>query len=255
MKTLLWDIEIFHSYGHAYQKRLYTGWVDTSVRMSADVSHISHFGYMWMDDTKAQCVDLTDDPNFSSKNPSKSEGWLLKKIAPLFLEADHLVAHYGDKFDRRYVNAKLLKYHLAPIPPAPHLKQSDTCKLARSHLKLSSNRLDNVATFLGVAQKLSKNWPDDWLKMTLGDKEAFKRVNKYCAGDVVSLKEVYQILRVFAAGMPNCNIDSKGKRCCPQCGGFSFRPKRGYHYTAKATYRRYCCDDCNKTFDDRVFLV
>lgn len=70
MSTLFYDIEIFHVYDEAYQERMYTGWIDRSVRMSADLSCISHFGYIF-DDEPSKCIDLTQIKYFDPKHPAK----------------------------------------------------------------------------------------------------------------------------------------------------------------------------------------
>lgn len=241
MSTVFYDIEIFHTYDEAYQERMYTGWLDRSVRMSADVSFISHFGYI-IDNGQSKCVDLTDIAYFDPKNPAKNEKFLLSKISKIFSEATHLVAHYGDKFDRRYLNAKFLQHGLPPIPPHPLLKQTDTCSLARKHLKLSSNRLDTVAKFLQVQQKRDKTWPDEWLKMTKGNIAAFKRINYYCKGDVETLKQVYEKLRPFLTSVPSKNLIYGGKGC-PECQSGNII-NYGFYYSKMKVYQRYRCKNC-----------
>ncbi len=235
MKTLIFDIEIFHTYNEAYQNRMYTGFIDTGVRMSADVSSLAHFGYKWLGSKRALCKDLTDFDMEEKK--------LVEFASGLFQQADHLVAHYGDKFDRRYMNAKLLQYGFPPIPPAPILKQTDTCKLARQHLKISSNKLDNLARFLKVSFKRSKSWPHDWLLMTKGEKAAFKRVKTYCIGDIIALEEVYKKLISFS-NSPNLAVRTR-KEVCPKCGLGGMSIKYGSFYTLKKVHPRFRCKSCS----------
>ncbi len=249
MKTLLWDIEICHNYNEDYQRRMYCGWIDTGVRMSADISCITHIGYKWLGEKQTYCKDLTDFPGFGPN--AKNEEALVKFASELFQQADHLVGHYADKFDRRYLNAKLLQYGLPPLPPSPALKQSDTCKLARSHIKLSSNKLDNVARFLKVPMKRKKNWPGDWLLMTKGDCEAFKRVKYYCIGDVITLEKVYQKLLMFS-NSPNLAIRDREDKCI-KCGGSKYI-NYGSHYTKEKVYQRYRCKDCSTVFHAGQFV-
>lgn len=245
-KTLLYDIEICHNYDESYQRRMYTGYLDASVRMSADVSYITHFGYKWLEEKRIYCKDLTDFKSF--KTDIYNERELLEFISKLFLQADHLVGHYATKFDRRYLNAKFLQYGLPPIPSGAELKQSDTCLLARQHLKLSSNRLDNVAQFLKMPMKRKKNWPDDWIKMTKGDKEAFKRVKTYCIGDIVTLENVYKKLRTLSLNSPNLS-HTTNTAVCPACGSSHYFKNGSVSFKGKIR-QRYVCRDCGKRFKD-----
>jgi hypothetical protein len=251
MTVLFYDIEIFHTYDEAYQERMYTGWLDKSVRMSADVSCISHFGYA-VDDEPVQCLDLTMDPKYDAKAPAKSEKWLLSQIVRFFNTSSHLVAHFGDRFDRRYLNAKFMQHKLAPIPPPNLLKQTDTCLLARRHLKLSSNRLDSIAKFFGLQRKKDKNWPEDWIGMTKGLLAAFKRNGVYCKGDVETLREVYQKLRPFVQGQPT-QMAVNGISGCPECAAKTVN-KYGFAYKGNKKYQRYICRACGYLFRGGVRL-
>lgn len=244
MKTLLYDIEICHSYDDNYKKRMYSGYIDTGIRMSADISIVTHFGYKWLGDKRVYCKDLTDFKSFEKDIYDEKE--LLTHVSAVFAKADHLVGHYSAKFDHRYLNAKFLKYGLPPIPGGPAVKESDTCKLARQHLKLSSNRLDNVAKFLDVPMKRTKNWPEDWIKMTRGDKAAFKRVKHYCIGDIISLEEVYLKLRQFSGSSPNISYVTK-QHVCISCGSKKY-VKYGSTYTKNKVFQRYRCQECSKIF-------
>lgn len=246
MKTLIYDIEICHSYDDVYKRRMYGGYIDTGIRMSADISILTHFGYKWLGEKKAHCKDLTDFKSFKKDKFDQSE--LVKFASDLFQKADHLVAHYGDKFDRRYMNAKLMQYKLPVIPPPPIINQTDTCKLARQHLKLSANRLDNIARFFGTPMKRSKNWPDDWLKMTAGDRAAYKRVKHYCIGDIITLEDVFNKLRCFSKNIPNQSY-MQNEHACIGCGSKNYI-KYGNFFVSSGAKQRYVCKDCGKQFHE-----
>lgn len=250
MKILVYDIEIAHIYDARYQTRMYSGFVDRNVLMSADISIITHFGFKWKDDKRAYCKSLHEFPEF--KDNPHDDSPLIKYASDLLQEAEHLVAHYGDKFDRRYMNTKLIHENLPPIPPL--IKQTDTCSIAKRHLKMSSNRLDNLANYLDVPMKRKKNWPDDWLKMTLGEVEAFKRVKHYCIGDIVTLDHVHNKLQSFDSKQPSISLES-GERCCPQCGGLQL-VVHSYRYTkSRGKIQRFICKKCYSVRDaDKVIL-
>lgn len=229
---------------------MYTGWIDKSVRMSADVSILTHFGYKWLDEKKVHCLDLTDFAPFYS-GETLDDYYLCEAASKIFQEADHIVAHYGDKFDRRYMTAKFEHHNLPSIPPSPFLRQTDTCKIAKNHFKLSSNRLDNIAAYLNVPMKLKKNWPEDWILMTKKDVAAFVRINTYCKGDVSSLEGVFLKIRKYSNQIPNHSFKAR-KDCCPTCGSESIIAN-GKGYTKENVIQRYKCTDCGKRFDERKF--
>jgi rRNA maturation protein Nop10 len=98
--------------------------------------------------------------------------------------------------------------------------------------------------------KRKKNWPDDWLKMTAGDKAAFHRVKTYCIGDVITLEKVYQKLLMFAKP-PNLSI-VKQEEVCTNCGGENYI-RYGSFFTPKNVHQRYRCKDCSTVFHQGQF--
>ena len=65
--------------------------------------------------------------------------------------ADVIVAHNGDKFDLKHLNARLAHHNLAPLPP---IRTIDTLKVARKYFRFTSNRLDYLGAYLGVGRKI-----------------------------------------------------------------------------------------------------
>lgn len=161
-------------------------------------------------------------------------------------DAELLVAHYGDKFDRKYFEARLLRARLRPVPM---VRQADTCLIARSKLKLSSNRLGNLAEFLQVKTgKMNKRggWPDWWMGVMRGCKRSLKEMSVYCAQDVQCLEECFVAMRHLFRDRDLLN-DSMGTGTwrCPACHS-SRRLRRGFYYSEARKFQRYQCLRCGK---------
>lgn len=163
---------------------------------------------------------------------------LCKSIYPVLQEADVLVGHNLERFDRRVLNARFLFHGMKPLPP---VQVVDTLKIARKHFRLTSNRLDYLGRYLNVGRKLKTDF-GLWLKVLAGDSSALDRMKKYCSKDVDLLHDVYLKLRAFDERHPNVALMS-GKRCCPNCGGGSLE-SRGLRYAKSCAYRRLICRNC-----------
>jgi DNA polymerase elongation subunit (family B) len=94
--------------------------------------------YKWEDEDEV--YNLTWDKNQDDK-------FLIQQFVEVLNEADLIVAHNGDNFDLKWLKTRAL-YHR--IPMLPNYKQFDTLKLAKSKLRLNSNRLDYISKFLGM---------------------------------------------------------------------------------------------------------
>lgn len=208
---------------------------------SADMGFCVVFGYKWLGDRRAQALSILDYPGKHIHDDTN----LLKALHGIMEQADLIVAHYGQKFDRPFLESRLIRVGLTPIP---NTRQADTCLIARHKLKLSSNRLDNLAKFLGCKnRKMSKGdgWPNWWMEALRGDKQAIKKMAAYCIGDVECLEEIFLRMRSIIPGkyLLDMSID-KPKPACSGCGEKT--QYRGYYFSEKKKYRRYSCTACGR---------
>lgn len=231
-KVLFWDLEV--------------AGVDS---LSADRSFVVCFGYKWGNE-KAKCISVLDYPGKNCQDDRN----LLRAAREILDEADILVAHYGDKFDRKFVRARLRKHRLSPIP---NTRLIDTCLLARGAYRLSSNRLGNLASFLGVKTgKMEKRggWPDWWMGALRGDKPSVRKMSVYCAQDVQCLSEVYEVMKPDIPNKYGFNMAiGKPVKCCASCGGTM--NSRGYYFSEKKMFRRLQCRECGKWDHDTKPIV
>lgn len=219
-KVLFYDIE--------------TGGVNA---FKADLGFILCFGYKWLGDPRAYCLTLDQFDGFQKYKFDDSG--LLKRALQIMEEADILVGHFADRFDRRFLQGRCL---INGLPPPPPTKQRDTCLLARKAFCFSSNRLGHLSKILKLKhQKLENGWPDWWLEVLAGNKAVLKKMASYCKGDVRALEELYLKIRPYDYNHPRIIID---RTTCSLCG--SQVEYRGYTHVGLYRYRRYVCHNCGK---------
>lgn len=226
-KILIWDIE--------------TAGVNA---LRSDLGVIVNFGYKWLDAPDTRVITIDQFPGwFDPAKGGLNDYGLLCAASEIFNEADLLVAHYGDKFDRRFLQGRLAIHNLpAPAPT----KQRDTCLLARKAFNFSSNRLENLAKVLGLKeQKQQKKgrdqWPGWWHQVLAGYVPAIRAMAEYCAQDVRTTEELYLRIRAYDYVHPRVYDD---RSTCGVCGG-------GVQYRGVARkgiyrYRRFQCVQCGK---------
>lgn len=118
----------------------------------------------------------------------------LIKTLPRF---DRVIAHYGSRFDLPYLRSRALNLGLE-FPEYKSLWQTDTWRIARNRLCISSNRLGNIANLLGIKQQKTRITSYHWIKALTGRQESLDYILKHCRIDVEVLQKVYNKLSKFA---------------------------------------------------------
>src|SRR5690606_21341820 len=95
---------------------------------------------------------------------------LIRDLWKLFDEADILIAHNGDAFDKKKANTR---FWAAGLKPPSDYKTIDTLKAARRVFKLDSNRLDAIGEFLRIGGKLPTTGWATWRACIDGDPKAW----------------------------------------------------------------------------------
>lgn len=180
---------------------------------------------------------------YDTAKGKKTDEECLQTLWTLLDEADVVVAHNGERFDVPKINARFLKYGLTP--PSPY-KQIDTLKVAKRNFRLTSNRLDYIAKFLGFEGKMETGGMELWIDCMNGVAAAWDKMLDYNIKDVDILEWVYMELRPWIHNHPNVALyDDDETPRCPACGSVHIH-YRGYAYTPVGKYQRYVCTDCGK---------
>jgi DNA polymerase elongation subunit (family B) len=229
LRVLLFDIETTPTTGYVWTL------FETNVIKVIEPWHLLCFSYKWLGDKTTQVVALPQFPLY--KKNTKNDYEIVKKLHELFEEADIIIAHNGDKFDIRKVNAKMIQHGFNP--PSPY-KTIDTLKIARRYFKFDSNRLNDLGELLGLGKKVETGGFSLWEGCIAGNIKAWEKMKRYNKQDVVLLERVYIKLRPWMKNHPSL---FKSDVSCPKCGSNKIQ-WRGYHITVNKRHRRFQCQEC-----------
>jgi DNA polymerase elongation subunit (family B) len=170
---------------------------------------------------------------------------VVKKLREVLANADIIIGHNYNSFDRRKVNARLI-YHR--LPPLPQVHIVDTLREIKKVAVFSSHRLDYLSKHLLGAGKMETS-AGLWLRAMNADKKAIKEMVSYNKIDVVRNEEVYTIIKPYLKSHPHTGAMMGLDRhlSCPKCGSLHFEKGRTkLRYTAAGIPRvQKQCIDCH----------
>jgi len=169
---------------------------------------------------------------------------LLTKFIKIANEADELVGHNGDKFDLSWIRTRCLYHRIDMFPSYTII---DTLKIARGKFKFNSNKLNYIADYLGVGQKIKTSF-DLWREIVLDkDKVAMAKMIAYCKKDVVLLEKVFRELKNHIPSRTHYGVllgESRGT--CPECGSDNLIINQKTTTASGYLRTQYRCKDCGK---------
>jgi hypothetical protein len=180
----------------------------------------------------------------SKQEDVRDDSELLHRLWAILDEADFVVAQNGKKFDIKKIKARMVMHGLPPFSPVIVI---DTLLIAKAEFGFTSNKLEWMTGKLTKTKKRKhKKFPgfELWTQCLLNNPEAWKEMRLYNIDDVVSLEELYYVLRPWATGHPNvAAFFEDDKTRCAKCGHDKLT-QRGYQYTQTGQYKRYSCNKC-----------
>lgn len=235
-RILLYDLETSPFQGYTWGK------YEQNVLAFTKERELLSFAFKWLGDRKVQVITRADFKDTTDLS-------LVSALWKLLDKADVVIAHNGDQFDNKISRARFIAHGLTP--PSPFLSV-DTRKLARQHFQFASNKLDDLAKFFGVGQKVRIGEGIDlWLACMAGDKKAFKKMAKYNKQDVVLLEKVYRKLLPWASRHPNLATIEGKPSACPKCSKGPLH-SRGFQANNTVVYRKFQCMGCKGWSRSRV---
>jgi RNase_H superfamily len=228
-KILFLDIETFPHIAYVWGK------YDQNVIKFKQETCIATFAAKWL---KGPLVgkSLYEYSGYSPN--SYDDKKLVKDLWNLLDEADIVIAHNGADFDVKVCRARFLFHGMRP--PSP-FKIVDTKLVARKVARFSSNKLDDLASYLGFGSKIKTDF-DLWLGCITGDKSSWERMLKYNKHDILLLEKLYNRLLPWAGSHPNMTL-YKDRSKCPKCGSGNIN-YRGLATLVTGQYKKFQCQDC-----------
>lgn len=168
----------------------------------------------------------------------KTDKGLMIKLWKLLDKAEVVIAHNGDKFDVKKINARFLFYNMPP--PSPY-RTIDTLKISRRYFGLMSHKQDDIGEYMGTGRKIKVD-KELWLACIKGDKKALMYMKMYNAQDVVLLEKNYLRFLPWIKNHPNVGAYSD-KTVCPKCGSRNLI-RKGVQQNSTTSYHRILCTDC-----------
>ena len=232
MKILLYDLETTPNLAYVWGK------FEQNVIAFEKEWEILCFAYKWYGEKEVQCF----------ARDGKDDYTLLKRLYKLFKEADVIIAHNGDNFDQKKVNARLI-YH--GFSPPKIMRSIDTKKIAKRYFAFNSNSLNDLGTHLGLGKKVETGGFELWRRCMLGCKKSWKKMMKYNKQDVVLLEKVYKKFLPWIQDHPNVAKVNEVKEnkfgICPNCGSAHVW-KGGIRASNMQLRQQWQCKTCKSWF-------
>lgn len=200
-----------------------------SLRQLRETSRVICFAAKWHGEKRVR---------FHSEHHDGHDAMIMEAWS-LLDEADVVVHYNGAKFDIPHLNREFVK--LGMPPPSPY-KQVDLYTAVRKVFRFASNKLDHVASELGLGTKVSHEGHGLWTRCLAGDDSAWRSMRRYNIHDVRLTEQLYDRLLPWLPSHPTRTLYEVGGSC-PRCGGPELE-RRGFSYTAVSRFQRYRCKAC-----------
>lgn len=146
------------------------------------------------------CIRADSYDSWANNRTNEKE--LIQAISDELDKYDILVAHNGERFDKKFFNAKCLQYRLKPV--LRFKKLIDPVQLSWRHLKLGRNSLASLIDYLEIPVKKTPIELHRWLEAAYeGSKKSMDIICDHCDKDVVTLEQVYDRLRLLIDKVDN----------------------------------------------------
>lgn len=228
MKTLTFDIETAPNTAHVWGLRQQ----NIGINQLLNTGRVMCFSAKWVGDKE---ISFYSEHKHGHKRTIKAAHKLLE-------QADAVLSFNGERFDLPTLNREFLKYEMKPPSPYSHI---DLLKVARRRFRFVSNKMDHLARELGVVRKVQHRGHDMWIQCMNGDDKAWKEMEVYNRGDVITLEQIYHKLLPWIDTHPNHGLygERPERPTCTNCGSTHMQA-RGSQKNRSQTYARWQCQDC-----------
>jgi DNA polymerase elongation subunit (family B) len=200
--------------------------------------NILSFCAKWLHSDEVIYQDLRDAPNVADDSELVAALWQLLD------EADIVIAQNGKRFDVPKIQARFLQHGYKPMRP---FKVIDTMLMAKQQFGFTSKKLEYMTkTLCTIKKRDHEKFPgmELWNQCLAGNHEAWEEMRLYNIDDVLSMEELYLIMRPWYVGHPNVAIYNDSMvPACPKCASNNIQ-QDGWTYTQTGKYEAMHCGDC-----------
>jgi RNase H-like protein len=194
----------------------------------------------WIGSDKIISDILTPEEAINRDDKRLATGiWKLLEEAPI------VITHNGKRFDIKKINARFWKNGLHK--PSSY-KVIDTLVAAKSSFGLTYNKLDFIAKYIGLQEKLETDF-ELWVRCDEGVKEALQYMREYNENDVIMQQDIYLNMREWIPNHPDLSVYGKLDNVCVICLGTDYK-EIGLFTAKKQQYKEYRCSSCGSVFHD-----
>jgi hypothetical protein len=211
-----------------------------SSNLVGDYGRILCIGYKWLGEKDVKIITIRKSPVF--KQDPTNDKYVVEEFAKVFSQAHMVIGWFSRFHDVPLIDTRLMAYSLPPLPPVPHW---DGWFTAKKKMKLRSNRLASVSTFMNLSEKTPLT-AEAWVKAPTGHIQSLKYVEDHCIADVVVTEQAYERMKAFSYIHFDLSILEGQDKKCPVC--LSVRYKVTGRWTSKVAYERLQCQQCGHGF-------
>lgn len=179
----------------------------------------------------------SNEPMYKDKRDSahtEDDKELLKDLWKLLDEADFVVGHNIRKFDVKKLNARFI---LNGFTKPSTFRMIDTLEIAKESFAFTSNKLEYLTDKLCNQHKKSTHGKfagfNLWSECLKGNQEAWQEMEEYNIMDVLSNRELYEVLAPWSNKLPNLDVYTESEDLSDEW------VEDGCHYTNLGKYTRY----------------
>lgn len=232
-KILLYDIENAPERGWYWPPGY-----DTNIIAIDEPWYMLSFAYTWFNPDGLDPDAIKFERKAARKGDDKG---LMKKLWRLYDQADAVIAHNNDRFDEKKSWTRMFRHDLGPTSPYISL---DTLKMVRNKFAFSSNKLDELARFFDIGEKMPHSGMTTWFGCMRNEEKHWEDMKHYNRHDVTLLDGVYRKISPYVKTRLNMQAWS-GTYRCTTCGSGNME-SRGYRSRGGTdrTHRNWRCLDC-----------
>lgn len=207
--------------------------------LNASFGRLICMGYKYVGSRKVLCPTIYDYP--ANEGEPRDAGLCRFLHSLITNEADIIVSWYGKEYDRKFINTRMLKAGLPPLPPL-NKEHIDLFYTSRGNFKFHNNRLQGVSETLRCPYSKTPVRADMWEDAMEGNPKAVGYVVAHCKLDVKILDWLYGRFKPYVRQHPQVTED---REACDACGGKMIM--NGTRVTLKkGRTQRWSCSGCGR---------